>query len=140
MSEPFSLDELIPEKLTARLAGQVYDVRMIVHLGPAEYAQFSRLQERVTQALTKLHKGTADEQVIAGGDIGDTTDQLIAILIPDLAPATIKAMTFGKKSAFIDYWRGKQPVASPKAKPDKPVTRGRRLSGSSSRATTPSVS
>lgn len=132
MAEPFSLDELIPEVLTVRLAGQVYDVRMVAHLGPAEYAQFSRLQAQVTTALVAMRDGSEEEQVTAGTDIADATNRLVGILIPTMTPETIVGMSFAKKSAFLDYWRQKQPSAAPASAPKKTTgkqpTPARRLS------------
>lgn len=141
-TEPFSLDELIPETMTARLSGRVYDVRMVAHLGPAEYARMLRLQERMKNVLRDLGSDDVEVSAQAAEDIADAADRLMALLIPDLTDEQIAAMTFGKKSAFIDYWRSRQEVkpATGKAKAgDRPI-RGRRSSALSTLVTTRNAS
>lgn len=137
-TQPFSLDELIPDALEVTLSGKTYECKTARDLGPLEYAKMKRLQRRVTAAGAALERDSdAETEDQAAVTIEEAVDQMFQMLIPELAPDVAGRITFQKKSAMLEWWRKQQPKGEASGESQAPnQTQPKRLRASSSRATT----
>jgi hypothetical protein len=149
MGATFNLADLIPEQMTFRdVDGKTYEALPSEMFGAAEYAKLMRMQQemRVTMSVVQSTAGQKKGDVEgAAARLEQIADTLIGMIVPDLPAERIKAMHFGHKFRFLNWWReqsqnGAAPVGEAPAGSEK-VIRGRRSPASSgSTALTPKAS
>lgn len=111
MGATFSLADLIPEPLTfVDLDGQRYDARTAEMFGATDYARYERMQREAKQAFATLQSANGDRETAAAA-LEQITDDLMTMIVPTLARDRVRAIAFGHKFRFLQWWQEQQPKA-----------------------------
>ena len=152
MGTTFNLADLIPEQMTFRDAdGKTYEALPAEMFGAAGYAKLTRLRTEMQAAFSALQSKQAlvdppDRTEQLAAQLEGVADMLIAMIVPDLPPERLRAIAFGHKFRFLNWWKEQQqvkaaPVGEAPAGESKKVIRGRRSPAlSDSTVSTPKVS
>lgn len=108
MTSSFSFVEFIPEPLTYRDEvlggnGTIYDVQVRDLLSTEALVQFMRIEKQVRGL--QLEDGVEEEDA---GQIDRLTDQMLAILIPNLPTERRQIIPLQLRMRFIEWWRKAQ--------------------------------
>lgn len=107
MPKNLNFAALIPERDTfTDVGGEVYEVRCKADFGAREMARASKLQTQLPAWLKRLGKQPDDEraaELLEGGIMA-----LVLMIIPDLPPERLAAMTLGQKQMILDWWNAQQ--------------------------------
>ncbi len=114
-----SLADLIPERDTftdefaddPNATGKVYEFVARVELSEAQTARAIALSKRIELAIRKIEKNPSNP--LAQKRLSEFTLQMLRIIMPDMPLERVNNLSFGQRTAIIEWWRKRNEQTSP---------------------------